>query len=95
MKKITAVFMSAVLSVMLFSGCTVVSSGIAYTIYPIGYLIDRLAGLDSLEHHIGSFVDFVFARERHDKDDAYRKKETYDDWNNYTNASHDKVYLKI
>ena len=44
MKKITAVFMSAVLSVMLFSGCTVVRSGIAYTIYPIGYLIDRLAG---------------------------------------------------
>ncbi|MCR5794895.1 MAG: zinc ABC transporter substrate-binding protein [Solobacterium sp.] len=44
MKKITAMIMSAVLSITLLSGCSVVRSGIAYTIYPIGYLIDRLAG---------------------------------------------------
>ena len=44
MKKIITMAMSALLCITLLCGCTAVRSGIAYTIYPIGYLIERLAG---------------------------------------------------
>ncbi|HCK87745.1 MAG TPA: laminin-binding protein [Erysipelotrichaceae bacterium] len=44
MKKILTAFLSLVLIVMPLSGCSSIRNGIVYTVYPIGYLISRLAG---------------------------------------------------
>lgn len=44
MKKILQTFLSCVLCCMCFSACTNVRTKILYTVYPLGYIIERLVG---------------------------------------------------
>ncbi len=44
MKKFLSLLLIFTLMVPQFAGCTVARSTIAYTVYPVGYLIERLAG---------------------------------------------------
>jgi len=44
-KKLTALLCSVILC-LLTAGCGTVRSGVVYTIYPIGFLIERLAGVN-------------------------------------------------
>lgn len=44
MKKTAFKILSLVLSVFLFTGCALERTTIAYTVYPIGFLLDRLTG---------------------------------------------------
>lgn len=41
-KKLTCILMAVMIAFM--SGCANVRSGIVYTVYPVGWLIERLAG---------------------------------------------------
>ncbi len=46
MKKWLSLFLTAVLTIGSLTGCTQIKNGIAYSVYPIGYLIERIAGTD-------------------------------------------------
>ncbi|MBR4163630.1 MAG: zinc ABC transporter substrate-binding protein [Solobacterium sp.] len=46
MKKILKIVLTCILSITVLTGCTTTRSRIAYTVYPIGYLLQRLGGTD-------------------------------------------------
>ena len=44
LKKITLLILSTILSLSLLSGCSLATKKIVYTVYPIGYLLEEIAG---------------------------------------------------
>ena len=44
LKKITLLILSTILSLSLLSGCSLATKKIVYTVYPVGYLLEEIAG---------------------------------------------------
>ena len=44
MKKVTLLILSTLLSLSLLSGCSLATKKIVYTVYPIGYILEKIAG---------------------------------------------------